>query len=162
MFRIRRESDFPEGENDMKDFWKRAISLILAVLMFCGSTPQIVSAMLLEKTEHIHEEIIGEEPEEIPDSVSEGTELPDFSGKKVSILGDSISTYTGISNNAKYNSTLNKNIGFYPANDVTEKEETWWQQVIDALGMELCVNNSSGGGYSGGGGGSRGGAGGRL
>ena len=49
MFRIHTESDFPEGENDMKNFWKRAISFVLAVLMFCGSTPQIVSAMLLEK-----------------------------------------------------------------------------------------------------------------
>ena len=76
----------------MKNFWKRAISFVLAVLMFCGSAPQIVSAMLLEKTEHIHEEIIEEEPEEIPDSVPEENL---WKGKSAVFVGDSITAGSG-------------------------------------------------------------------
>ncbi|MBQ2997852.1 MAG: SGNH/GDSL hydrolase family protein, partial [Oscillospiraceae bacterium] len=73
-------------------------------------------------------------------------EISDFTGKTISILGDSISTYTGVSNNAQYNPALGKNVGFYPVNDVTSRKETWWQQTADLLGMEVLVNNSSGGG----------------
>ncbi|MBQ2900175.1 MAG: hypothetical protein IJE28_10565, partial [Oscillospiraceae bacterium] len=65
-----------------------------------------------------------------------------FSGKKVSILGDSISTYAGISNNTDYNSTIGKNAVYYSTGSLGGFEQTWWQQTIDALGMELCVNNS--------------------
>lgn len=64
-------------------------------------------------------------------------------GKKVSILGDSISTYAGVSNNTSYNSTIGKNSVYYTAGryDVYQAD-TWWQQTIDVLGMELLVNNS--------------------
>ena len=68
-----------------------------------------------------------------------------FHGKTLSILGDSISTYTGISNNTSYNTTIGKNAVYY--NNSTHKllnsvDETWWMQTMDALGMKLCVNNS--------------------
>ena len=82
-------------------------------------------------------------PIEIPKN---DTRQPSFEGKTVSILGDSISTFGGVANNSSYNPTLGANISFYPTNNVTTKTETWWQQVIDTLGMKLCVNNSSGGG----------------
>lgn len=66
-----------------------------------------------------------------------------FAGKKVSILGDSISTYANISNNAAYNSTLTGGAIFYSVGRYgVYQQDTWWQQVIDAWGMELCVNNS--------------------
>lgn len=103
---------------------KKTVSICLILTMLCNMIPMIT---------HANDERIV-------------SPLNRFEGKKVSILGDSISTYNGVSNNSKYNSTLNKNIGFYPISDVTSQAETWWQQVIDILGMKLCVNNSSGGG----------------
>ena len=64
----------------------------------------------------------------------EGTS--DFVDKKVSILGDSISTFRGyIPDGYAY---------FYP--DPTSKlngvNDTWWMKVINKLGMKLLKNNS--------------------
>ncbi len=72
-----------------------------------------------------------------------------FAGKTVSILGDSISTFDGVSNNVAYNPTLGDHFLFYTPDrsddPELEQKDTWWQQVIDTLGMELCVNNASSG-----------------
>lgn len=59
--------------------------------------------------------------------------------KKVSILGDSYSTFIGIIP-ANYSS-------FYPndRNDVTEIEQTWWSLYIKAKGYTLEKNDSWGG-----------------
>ncbi len=59
--------------------------------------------------------------------------------KKVSILGDSYSTFQGM-NPEGY-------APFYPndRNDVTEVEQTWWSLYIKAKGYELEQNNSWGG-----------------
>lgn len=64
---------------------------------------------------------------------SEGVET-----KKLSILGDSISTFDG---------WIPEGYAcFYPMDgDVTEVEQTWWQMVLKDTGMELCVNGSSSG-----------------
>ena len=66
-----------------------------------------------------------------------------LAGKTISILGDSISTYTGVSNNAAYNATLSGGEIYYTEGrwGVYQKD-TWWQQAIDTLGLELTVNNS--------------------
>ena len=64
--------------------------------------------------------------------------MESFAGKKVSILGDSISTLKGVSNNTSYNTTIGSNAYYYSSG----QSSRWWQQVIDVLGMELCVNNS--------------------
>lgn len=59
--------------------------------------------------------------------------------KKVSILGDSITTYAGFvpeENNVFYKGN---NCGVYSVDD------TWWMKTIKALNMILCVNNSWGG-----------------
>ena len=79
--------------------------------------------------------------EEVP-LFSDYTSNP-YAGKTISILGDSISTYVDVSNNPAYNSTIGENVLYYGAKniDVTQSE-TWCQQVIDALDMKLCVNNS--------------------
>ena len=71
-------------------------------------------------------------------------EVTRLTGKKLSVLGDSISTFKGYSNNTNYNSTLGDNIVYYDGsymgfNDVNE---TWWMQTIDATGMKLCVDNA--------------------
>ena len=69
-------------------------------------------------------------------------------GKKLSILGDSLSTYRGVSNDENANATTYANLFFYRPPFPLEK--TYWMRVINALGMTLCVNNSwSGGNLSG-------------
>ena len=64
-----------------------------------------------------------------------------FKGKKLSILGDSISTYEGVSNDSSANSTIGGNAVYYTENNDygVVREDTWWQQAIDMLDMELCV-----------------------
>ena len=55
-----------------------------------------------------------------------------YEGLKVSILGDSISTYKDYSNNEKYNSTLSSNYLFYDDHDViSDVKQTWWMEAID-------------------------------
>lgn len=57
-----------------------------------------------------------------------------YKGKTLSILGDSISTFSGYipTGNATY----------YPRDDVQTVGNTWWKKLMDALGMTLDVNNS--------------------
>lgn len=59
--------------------------------------------------------------------------------KKVSVLGDSYSTFQGY-NPEGYNP-------FYPndRNDVTDPAQTWWMLYIKAMGYELEKNDSWGG-----------------
>lgn len=59
-----------------------------------------------------------------------------FKGKKVSIFGDSISTFSGWlpSGNRTYYTGSNSGVSVV--------EDTWWMKVINALGMTLLVNNS--------------------
>lgn len=63
-----------------------------------------------------------------------------FKGKKISILGDSMSTYRGVSNDANANETIRYNPFFYY--DPFPLEKTYWMRLINELGMTLCVNNS--------------------
>ena len=68
----------------------------------------------------------------------QGGELfnPIYKGKKISILGDSISTFAGYipeGQSSEYNGTN------YNGLQVTD---TWWMKLINALGMTLLVNNS--------------------
>ena len=61
-------------------------------------------------------------------------------GKYISILGDSISTYQGVSNNAGVRlSTAHYPYHYRPP---FPAEKTYWHRVCDALGLTLCVNNS--------------------
>lgn len=66
--------------------------------------------------------------------------IPDKKYKyKISILGDSISTYYGY--NPPCYPVYYKDENAYE-NDILSVDDTWWKQVIDAIGGELCVNNS--------------------
>ena len=68
--------------------------------------------------------------------------------KKLSILGDSISTYRGISNDRTANATIWGNPFFYK--DPFPLEKTYWMRLIQKLDLTLCVNNAwSGGNLSG-------------
>ncbi|MBO5269748.1 MAG: SGNH/GDSL hydrolase family protein [Clostridia bacterium] len=71
-----------------------------------------------------------------------------FSGKRLSILGDSISTYRGVSDDASANVTL---YGYpYYYRPPFSLSKTYWKRVMDQFGLVLCVNNSwSGGNLSG-------------
>ena len=71
-----------------------------------------------------------------------------YQGKTLSVFGDSISTWQGISNSTDYNVTIGNNAVYYPSNGsmVSDVAHTYWMQVIDTLGMKLCVNNSWSGG----------------
>lgn len=67
---------------------------------------------------------------------AQGQTPRDLTGLKLSILGDSISTFDG------YIPT-DYNI-FYPGyGDISTVEKTWWWQVMNATGMELNANASS-------------------
>ena len=70
-------------------------------------------------------------------------ETPGFAGKKLSVLGASICTYEGVSNDATTNSTIGSNAVYYTAGrNGVYLNDTWWKQSADQLGMELLVNNS--------------------
>ena len=79
-----------------------------------------------------------------------------FGGRRVSILGDSISSYAGWSNNTQTNSTLGSNGPHYKDGwSGFTVDDTWWKQLIDSAGMSLVVNNSYAGDTMQGGGQSR-------
>lgn len=62
-----------------------------------------------------------------------------YKDKKISILGDSISTFDGVSvpDGASFYDTNNK-----LASNVIAVCDTWWGQVINKLQAELLINNS--------------------
>lgn len=71
-------------------------------------------------------------------------------GKNFSVLGDSISTYEGFSDNAEINSTLGANVTFSrykkSSNElIASVNETWWMKSVNNTKMNLLVNNSWGG-----------------
>ena len=59
---------------------------------------------------------------------------PPFLGKKISILGDSISTFSGY--------IPSGNATWYPRGEVTAVTDTWWYQLIQQQGSTLGVNES--------------------
>lgn len=65
-----------------------------------------------------------------------GNPLSAYSGKTLSILGDSISTFAGYIPSGNANFYTGSNCGVLSVND------TWWMKLIKALGMELKLNNS--------------------
>lgn len=70
--------------------------------------------------------------------VEEGGKKVDLSGLSMSVMGDSISTFDGwIPEGCAV---------FFPENgEVTDVSQTWWHQLMDSTGMELCTNASSSG-----------------
>ena len=69
-------------------------------------------------------------------------------GKQLSILGDSLSTYEGVSNSGTPNTTTAGYNAWYNGdwqNVLNDWNETYWGQIITKYGMHLLVNNSCGG-----------------
>ncbi len=65
-----------------------------------------------------------------------------LAGKKLSIMGDSITTFSGWSNSTEVNTTQGSNVLYYPNGVVVDVNDTWWKQTVDITGMELLVNNA--------------------
>ncbi len=63
-------------------------------------------------------------------------------GKKISFLGDSITSYEGITNSTSVNDTLRNYYTYYTSSGNVAVSDTWWQQTVDTWNMELLVNNS--------------------
>lgn len=59
-----------------------------------------------------------------------------LAGKKISIYGDSISTFSGYIPSGNVSWYTGSNCG------VAAVTDTWWKKTIDALGLTLLVNNS--------------------
>ncbi|MBQ7383282.1 MAG: hypothetical protein IJV72_00635, partial [Clostridia bacterium] len=68
-----------------------------------------------------------------------------YSGKYVSVVGDSISTFQNYSNNTSYNSTIGSNEVYYSSASIASWRCTYWGRLINDLDMNLCVNNSRSG-----------------
>ncbi len=68
-----------------------------------------------------------------------------LNGKRISILGDSISTYEGISNDKQVQRTLVSNPSFYRF--PFPLENTYWNRLISTYHLRLCVNNSWSGAF---------------
>ena len=74
-----------------------------------------------------------------------------LAGKRISFMGDSITTYLDWSNNTGFNSTLGghkeRNTRVYYGRDnkkdlLPSVHHTYWMLTVERLGMSLCVNNS--------------------
>lgn len=67
-----------------------------------------------------------------------------LAGKYLSIIGDSISTYAGYSDDTESNSTIGDNaVWYYGSNTgINSVDQTWWMQAADLTGMQILVNNS--------------------
>lgn len=70
-----------------------------------------------------------------------------YSGKNVSVLGDSISTFKGVGDNAEHNSAIYDNLMYYShASSPYKWEDTYWGRLVTDLDMNLCVANGWGSG----------------
>ena len=62
-----------------------------------------------------------------------------FAGKKIAVLGDSISTYLN------YMPEGYAHFYPYPAGDIKDVNQMWWKEVSNALGASIFVDNAWGG-----------------
>ena len=67
-----------------------------------------------------------------------------YSGKYVSVIGDSISTFRGVSNDGTANSDIANNEPYYPdfSGNVSDYTLTYWGKIIKELDMKPCVINT--------------------
>ena len=103
----------------------------------------------LERTypsERVYEEVLGAE-ELLEEKIIALQEI--YADKYLSIIGDSISTFTGVSNNGKYNSTITQNWVYYTTDNNTlyDETDTYWGRVMKELDMKLCVPNAWSGSF---------------
>ena len=105
--------------------------------------------LVLEKTyenKAAYEKILADE-KALEDSFNEKVKaLKDagYRGKKLSLMGDSISTCDGVTNNhLEYNRNLEPNRCYYwKTTNICDWTLTYWGRLAVALDMDLCVINS--------------------
>ena len=112
--------------------------------LFSYSTISLCFDLVLERTYEnvkVYNEMLAEETQ-YKALVATLKQL--YAGKNISIVGDSISTYTGYSNDASANSTTGSHNLYYPSKDYSFAgyQYTYWGRTLNDLGMKLCVNNS--------------------
>ncbi len=123
----------------------KIISMLLASVMTLSLLPR--TALATVSTANAAEETLSTVKGTV--TLEEGAAA--LKGKNISILGDSISTFTNYSNGkaADYtNSTIRNGVVYYNGTSSrwnVQLNDTWWQQAINSLGMKLLVNNSWGG-----------------
>lgn len=84
-----------------------------------------------------------EEAKAAPLTEAEKAELKGYlSGKSLSLLGDSITTYADVSNNTAINSTIGGNAVYYSPTERLYLGHTWWKRLMTDAELTLCVNNS--------------------
>lgn len=116
--------------------WVLALSLFLSGCSLSPDGGETQSAPETGSAEQSVSENSGGSSSSQSSQSSQNQTPRDLSGLKLSILGDSISTFDG------YIPT-DYNI-FYPGSgDISTVEKTWWWQVMNATGMELNANASS-------------------
>jgi len=105
-----------------------------------GQTVEAVNLFISDYLPNIFEGIPASAEGVVSSAVRENT--------YISFLGDSITTFGGISGGAgseAYNNTLTPNAIYYDS-PAFKLEDTWWMRVISAMDYTLCVNNSYSGG----------------
>lgn len=77
----------------------------------------------------------------------EATPYPELVGKYISVLGHSIDSYEGVSNDTAANSSIGNNSCTYGPEKTwnLSVEDMWWSQVTKDTGMEMLVCNASSG-----------------
>ena len=68
-----------------------------------------------------------------------------YSDKNLSVFGDSISTFVGVSTDTSYNTTIGSNAVWYGSRGtggLYDYTYTYWGSFTRLAGMDLCVNNA--------------------
>lgn len=65
-----------------------------------------------------------------------------YKGKYLSLLGDSISTYSGITNNTSISSSMTNHRCYYRSTFLSSYDMTYWGRLQKLTDMKLCVINA--------------------
>ena len=80
----------------------------------------------------------GEDEDDGREDTTEETEMPEDTSVRLSILGDSLSTFEGWIPEGY-------SVFFPRSGMITDVSQTWWMQYMEAEDLTLCVNGSSSG-----------------
>lgn len=64
-----------------------------------------------------------------------------YDGKYLSMMGDSISSFKGVTNNTNYNGALYNNRCYYTTAQMNDHTQMYWGRLADECNMEICVPN---------------------
>ena len=112
--------------------------------MSSHSSDTILIHMYTEETrtvvnETVHSDVIAQALSDIEDLKDGGTTESPLKGKYLSLIGDSISTFSGWSNIAPGSTSA---AIYYPKDWLNDVNQTYWKKLVDRTGMNLLVNNS--------------------